>query len=618
MLKISEITYSVAGKSLFESASANIPTGHKVGLIGRNGTGKTTLFRLIQKQFSLQSGEISLPKKTRIGSISQDPPSHNLSLLETVLAEDQERTKLLEKSNCEEDPEKIAEMQTRLSEIDAWSAEARASTILKGLGFDRYQQETLYSSLSGGWRMRVALASSLFTHPDLLLLDEPTNYLDLEGAIWLENFLAKYPRTFIIISHDRRILNYSINSILHLEDRKLTLFKGTFDKFSEERQNKIKAIQAEKKRQEAKRSHLESYVRRFRFKADKARQAQSRIKKINRMTTISLPQEIALKQFSFPEPEKLAPPILRLEECSVGYNERPVLKRLELRIDQDDRIALLGKNGQGKSTLAKLIARKLKPISGKLFSSPNLRIGYFSQHQVDELLLNETPLDHIKRLKPEAKVIELYNILASFSISAEQSDTKIRYLSGGQKVRLSLLTSTLEKPHIMILDEPTNHLDLESREALVIALKSYSGAIIIISHDFHLLSLTVDKLWLVKQGEVSIYNKDLEDYRQDLLSHKNSSHPKKDVRGSKKEKRDNKSKIVILRKEVEKSEKRLEKLHEMREKLAKKLSEPSIYTSTHKNSVIEWNRKYSEIKDAIVIAENLWVKAVENLEDEEA
>ena len=613
MLKISNISYSVEGRPLFDGASATIPDGHKVGLVGRNGTGKTTLFRLIRAELALEGGSLSLPSRAQIGGVAQEVPSNEVSLIDTVLAAHSERASLLAEAETATDPIRIADIQTRLSDIDAWSAEARAASILKGLGFDREKQAMPCSAFSGGWRMRVALAGVLFAQPDLLLLDEPTNYLDLEGAIWLESYLAKYPHTVIIISHDRGLLNRSVGSILHLEDRKLTFYNGAYDTFAKTRAARLATAEAEAKKQAARRAHLQSYVDRFRYKADKARQAQSRLKAIARLEPITRPQEAALRRFSFPEPEELSPPILRVEDGIVGYDGTAVLSKLDLRIDQDDRIALLGQNGEGKSTLAKLISDRLTPMGGRVVRSSKLRIGYFAQHQVDELHIDETPLDHIRRLRPSKTPAQLRAILGGFGIGAEQAETLVGRLSGGQKARLSLLLATLDAPHMLILDEPTNHLDIESREALVEALTAYSGAVILISHDMHLLSLVADRLWLVKDGKVTPYEDDLETYRKELLgSDKPATQqaPKKP-----KPKRASRDEILTLRSEVRKCEARLEKLNEMRDKLAEKLADPALYDDTRIGELATWNGKYKEVMEALDRAENLWLVAQENLEN---
>jgi len=615
MIKLHDISYSVEGRPLLENASATIPAGHKVGLVGRNGTGKTTLFRLIRGELSLETGSIELPRQARIGGVAQEVPGNDISLLDTVLAADTERAELLAEAERADDPNRIAEIQTRLADIDAWSAEGRASSILKGLGFSPKKQQMPCSAFSGGWRMRVALAAVLFAQPDLLLLDEPTNYLDLEGAIWLESYLAKYPHTVIIVSHDRGLLNRAVGSILHLEDRKLTFYQGAYDTFVKTRAARLASAEAEAKRQDARRTHLQSYVDRFRYKADKAKQAQSRLKMISKLEPITRPQEAALRRFSFPEPEELSPPIVRVENGTVGYEDTAILSRLDLRIDQDDRIALLGQNGEGKSTLSKLISGRLDPMAGRVVTSNKLRIGYFAQHQVDELFVDETPLDHIRRLRPEKTPAQLRAILGGFGIGAEQADTEVGRLSGGQKARLSLLLATIDAPHLLILDEPTNHLDIESREALVEALTTYSGAVVLVSHDMHLLSLVADRLWLVKGGRVTPYDDDLDTYRSQLLS---GDKPTTMAPSDKpKIKRASRDEILALRAEVRKCEDRLEKLMEMHEKLSAKLADPELYSDNNIADLEVWNKKFAEVEEAMSRAETLWVTALEKLDTAE-
>ena len=616
MLRIDSITYAVAGRTLLSEASATVPNGHKVGVVGRNGTGKTTLFRLIRGELSLEGGSITLPPRARIGGVAQEVPSSETSLLDTVLAADTERSALMAEADTAEDPHRIAEIQTRLADIDAWSAEARASSILRGLGFDTEQQSRPCSDFSGGWRMRVALAAVLFSQPDLLLLDEPTNYLDLEGALWLENYLAKYPHTVLIISHDRGLLNRAVGAILHLEDQKLTLYQGPYDQFARQRAERLAQAEALARKQETRRAHLQSYVDRFRYKADKAKQAQSRLKALEKMQPITSPQEAALRRFAFPSPEELSPPIIRIESGAVGYSETPILKRLNLRIDQDDRIALLGKNGQGKSTLSKLLSERLALMEGKMTRSAKLRIGYFAQHQVDELYVDETPIDHLRRERPEQTPGQLRSILAGFGLGADQAETEVARLSGGQKARLSLLLATLDAPHLLILDEPTNHLDIESREALVEALTDYSGAVILVSHDMHLLSMTADRLWLVSDGTVRPYEGDLETYRADLLAaDKPSQKPKAQAPAPKRASRDA---LLALRAEVRKCESRVEKLTEMREKLDEKLANPALYDGTKADEIAKWQKKHAEVIEGLDKAEALWMTALEKLESAEA
>src|SRR6056297_1329937 len=614
MLHINDISYSVAGRPLLEHTTASIPDGHKVGIVGRNGTGKTTLFRLIRGELTLDTGEITLPSRARIGGVAQEVPSNEVSLIDTVLAADTERAALMTEADTATDATRIADIQTRLADIDAWSAEARAASILKGLGFTNAEQAQPCSAFSGGWRMRVALAAVLFAQPDLLLLDEPTNYLDLEGALWLESYLARYPHTVLVISHDRGLLNRAVGAILHLEDRKLTLYQGPYDTFAATRAARIAVAQAEAKKQDARRAHLQSFVDRFRYQANKARQAQSRIKMLERMEPITAPAERAFRKFTFPEPEQLSPPILRVESGSVGYDSTPVLRRLNLRIDQDDRIALLGRNGEGKSTLSKLLSDKLQLIEGQVHKASKLRVGYFAQHQVDELHLDETPIDHIRRLRPTETPARLRARLGGFGIGAEQAETLVGQLSGGQKARLSLMLATLDAPHMLILDEPTNHLDIESREALVEALTAYSGAIILVSHDMHLLSLVADRLWLVNKGEVRPYEGDLESYRAMLLSGTDADKPAPKPKVHK-PKRPSRDAVLKLRQDVKKCEQRVEKLTEMEGKVAKKLADPAIYDDVH--GVTEWQKKYAEIEDGLALAERLWLEALERLEEAE-
>lgn len=604
MLKIEDITYNVEGRPLFEGATATIPTGHKVGIVGRNGAGKTTLFRLIRGELALEGGTITLPQRARIGGVAQEAPSSETSLLDTVLNADTERAGLLHEAEIATDPHRIAEIQARLTDIDAWSAEGRASSILKGLGFDADQQQMPCSAFSGGWRMRVALAGVLFAQPDYLLLDEPTNYLDLEGSLWLESYLQKYPHTVLIISHDRALLNRAVQGILHLDQKKLTYWTGPYDQFARQMAERRSVLQAEAKKVELRRAHLQSFVDRFKAKASKAVQAQSRVKMLEKLTPITAPEDAKKVVFTFPAPEELAPPIINLDGAAVGYGGAPVLKRLNLRIDQDDRIALLGRNGEGKSTLSKLLAGKLQACEGKLSRSSKLRIGYFAQHQVDELHIDETPLQHVQRMRPAC--------ISGFGLMADQADTVVGRLSGGQKARLSLLLATIDAPHLLILDEPTNHLDIESREALVNALTEYSGAVILVSHDMHLLGLVADRLWLVKGGAVTPYTEDLEAYRRQLLA--GEDEVKVAAKPVEKKPKASRDEVLSLKAEVRKCEDRLAKLNDMGDKLAKKLADPALYEDSRKGELATWNAKYAEVRQALDKAEAMWLAAQEKLE----
>ncbi|MDA9329387.1 ATP-binding cassette domain-containing protein [bacterium] len=617
MLKINDISYSIAGRQLLTNASATIPSGHKVGIVGRNGTGKTTLFKLITNELGLDDGNIEIPKKMRIGGVAQEAPASDDSLLETVLSSDTERTELLKEAETASDPNRIADIHGRLSDIDAYSAEARAASILSGLGFSSAAQARPCHEFSGGWRMRVALAGVLFAQPDILMLDEPTNYLDLEGTIWLETYLKKYPHSILIISHDRQLLNTSVNAILHLTDKQLTLYQGNYDTFDSVRRAKLAEQDSMARKQQATREHLQSFVDRFRAKASKAKQAQSRIKMLEKMEPIAAGVENAVAAFDFPTPEELSPPILRLEDTSVGYDEKPILKDLNLRIDQSDRIALLGANGQGKSTLSKLLADRLIPMNGNLVRSSKLKIGYFAQHQVDELHLDETPLQHITREFPGETPSKLRSRLARGGIGPEQALTEVGRLSGGQKARLSLLLATVEAPHLLILDEPTNHLDIESRESLVFALAAYEGAVILVSHDPHLVNAVADTLWLVKDGQVNVYYEDLNAYKKLLLSERGladkSEKPKK-VKKKRLSHGEQRKILTPYQLEVTKCEERLNKIMDIKEKIDKALADPDIYTNKNPEKFENLSKKRAEAEEAIIKAEALWVSAEENLE----
>ncbi len=622
MIRIDDISYSIQGRQLLAGASATIPYGHKVGIVGRNGTGKTTLFHLTTGKLILDGGTITTAKGLRVGGVSQEVPSNDISLLDTVLAADTERAALMAEAETAQDPDRIGEIYERLTAIDAYSGEARAASILNGLGFDREAQLRACSEFSGGWRMRVALAGVLFWQPEILMLDEPTNYLDLEGTIWLENYLAKYPHTVLIISHDRTLLNKSVNSILHLYDQKLNLYQGNYDTFDSVRRAKLAEQASMAKKQDAAREHLQSFVDRFRAKASKAKQAQSRLKMLEKMEPIASSVENAVATFNFPEPTELSPPILRLDGVDVGYDGTSILRNLNLRIDQTDRIALLGANGQGKSTLSKLLADKLQPMEGKLVRSSKLKIGYFAQHQVDELHLDETPLQHIQRERPQEGQARLRARLAAGGVGQEQVDTLVGKLSGGQKARLSLLLATLEAPHLVILDEPTNHLDIESREALAMALAGYQGAVVLVSHDPHLINAIADQLWLVKDGTVKPFLEDMEAYKTLLLSERGaggaaSEQKKKKEKGPKVKRLSNSERKKLttpLKEEVTKCEERIEKLEEMKVKIADMMADPNFYAPENASKIEDLTKKHGEILQAMEKAETLWETAVEALE----
>ncbi|MEQ8267829.1 MAG: ATP-binding cassette domain-containing protein [Parvibaculum sp.] len=519
MLHINDLTFRMEGRLLLDHVTAAVPPGQRTGFVGRNGTGKSTLLKLITNEYTPETGGISFPKNWRVGMVRQEVLAGPTSLIDTVLAADVERSALLAEAETATDPHRIAEIHTRLADMGAHAAPARAATILSGLGFDEAAQARPCSDFSGGWRMRVALASVLFSEPDLLLLDEPTNYLDLEGTIWLEDYLRSYPYTVLIVSHDRDLLNNVAQNILHLEHKKLSVYSGNYDRFDRTRREKLMLQLSMKKKQEDQRRHMESFIERFKAKASKARQAQSRMKALAKMEPIADILNERVLPFRFPAPDKpLASPIIRLEHASVGYEPgKPVLKDLDLRIDQDDRIALLGANGNGKSTFAKLLCDRLQVTAGHKYDSKKLRIAYFAQHQLDELNMGDTPYEHFRELKPDATQAQTRAIAGSYGFGADKADTKVEKLSGGEKARLLFAIATFHKPHMIILDEPTNHLDVDSREALVMAINDYDGAFILISHDRHLVETCADRLWLVADGTVAPYDGDLNDYRKWLL-----------------------------------------------------------------------------------------------------
>ena len=615
MLSLSKISYAIEGKPLFENASATIPTGHKVGIVGRNGTGKTTLFKLIKGDLALDGGQIEVPSYFRIGGVEQEAPASQDSLLDTVLAADEERSSLLAEAETAQDASRIADIYQRLGDIDAYSAEARASAILAGLGFNFEAQQRPCHDFSGGWRMRVALAAVLFSQPDLLLLDEPTNYLDLEGAFWLEQFLAKYQKTSLIISHDRELLNKSVTGILHLSNHELSYYTGSYDQFDSERRAKLEQQSAMKRKQDAQRAHIQSFVDRFRAKASKARQAQSRLKQLEKMQPIAALSENAVAGFSFPTPAALRPPLVVIDKGQVGYETKPILSRLNLRLDSDDRIALLGANGEGKSTLSKLLADRLPLMDGEMQKSGKLRVGFFAQHQLDELVEGESAYQHISRLRPDDSEKHLRTRLGAAGFNNEIVDMAVEKLSGGQKARLLMLIATIDAPHILILDEPTNHLDIESREALVLALNDYEGAVILVSHDTHLVESVADRLWLVKDGHVAPFEGDMDEYKKLILQNAKGERPAKEKKADTRSKAagakaQEKTKInpVKLKAERRDIEADMAKLSARKEVLEAQMADPDFYSKTDGVVIAKTTSELAVIIDDLSRAEERWLE----------
>jgi ATP-binding cassette, subfamily F, member 3 len=588
MLHINDLTYRIEGRTLFDGATAGIPTGHKVGLVGRNGAGKTTLLKIISGELSPDDGSVTVARSMRIGHIAQEAPGGSDSLIEWVLAADTERKRLLAEAETAEDAHRIGEIHERLADIEAHSAPARAAQILAGLGFDEAAQQRPCSALSGGWRMRVALAAVLFLEPEILLLDEPTNYLDLEGALWLESYLRAYPHTVLIVSHDRDLLNRAVTAILHLERGKLTLYAGGYDDFEEARRAKQRLELKLKKKQDDERRRIQAFIDRFKAKATKAAQAQSRVKALAKMQPIAAQMEERVTPFHLPQPAKpLASPLLRLEEVAVGYApDHTVLSGLNLRIDQDDRIALLGQNGNGKSTFAKLIAGKLDPLRGRVYGQKRVDVGYFAQHQLDELNPLETPYDVMLQLMPEATEAQRRTRLGTYGFSADKADTKCANLSGGEKARLLLAIAAFHGPHLLILDEPTNHLDVDSREMLVHALTEYEGAVILISHDRHLIEATADRLWVVRNGGIKPYDDDIDAYRAELLTERGAgtrgqSRASAAARNARSEQRranaDKRASLAPLKKAVQVAERAVEAITAEIARLDALLADPELY-----------------------------------------
>ena len=525
MLQIDNLVFNAWGRRFFDRASVTLPIGAKVGLVGRNGAGKTTLFKLITGALQADGGDIGLPKAARLGIVDQEHPATPDSLLDTILAADAERAALLLAADTAA-PEDIAGLYERLGEIDADRAPARAGEILAGLGFSAADLHRPMAEFSGGWRMRVALAAALFAAPDLLLLDEPTNYLDLEGALWLEARLRRYPHGALVISHDRELLNNSVDHILHLADGQLTLYPGGYDAFEERRADNARLQASARVKQEAERAHLQAFVDRFGASASKAAQAQSRVKRLAKLPPVSVTVEARVAPFALPSPPRpLAPPLLRWEGVDAGYGDTRVLRALNLRLDVDDRIGLLGVNGAGKSTFAKLAAGAIDPLCGSVQRERRLGVGWFHQHQIEALDPADTPLGILRRTRPDDSETSVRSRLAGFGISFEKQATTVENLSGGERARLLLNLVAMAAPHLLILDEPTNHLDIDSRRALLDALNDYRGAVILITHDRSLMEMVADRLWLAADGTVAPFDGDMDDYARFVLDRAKGAAP---------------------------------------------------------------------------------------------
>jgi ATP-binding cassette subfamily F protein 3 len=617
MLAIDNIVVRIAGREILSGATANLPAGRRIGLVGRNGAGKSTLFKVILGQLQPDDGQVSWPNVWRVGAVAQEAPGTDVSLIDTVLEADAERTRLLAEAEHESDGHRLGDIYSRLDAIDAYTAPARAAEILAGLGFSAEDQLRPCREFSGGWRMRVALAAILFSAPDLLLLDEPTNYLDLEGVMWLENFLQKYRGTVVIVSHDRDLLNTAAEFILHMERGKLTLYTGNYDTFVQTRAAKRALDVAFAKKQEAARAHMQSFVDRFKAKASKARQAQSRMKMLAKMTVVEVPVDENVAPIRIPTAVQASPPLITMDRASVGYEAgHPILTGLSFRFDPEDRIALLGKNGNGKSTLAKLLAGKLEVMGGEFVRARKLVVGYFAQHQQEELDTTITPIETLSRLRPKLTVEQVRGQLGGFGFSADKALTKVGQLSGGERARLMLALATLDKPNLLILDEPTNHLDIDARSELLNALNDFDGAVVLVSHDRRLIEATADRLLLVADGKVSPFEGDLDDYRRFLLNGDNKPtrraepelKPTKEIarRGA----ADKRKELKPLKDRIDSAESQIAALQAELVKLDRALSDPLLFTrDPAKGSAV--SKKRADAARKLAAAESLWVSAQE-------
>jgi ATP-binding cassette subfamily F protein 3 len=618
VLTLRDLTLRMAGRPLLEGASLQVDTGRKIGLVGRNGAGKSTLIRAILGEVATDGGDIRLAARARIGHVAQEAPAGDESLLEVVLAADTERAALLAELEAGAEGSRAAEIHERLIAIRADAAPARAATILSGLGFDAAAQARPSREYSGGWRMRVSLARALFLEPELLLLDEPTNHLDLEATLWLEEWLRKFSGAAIVISHDRGMLDRCVDAIAHLDQRRITLYPGNFESFVRIRTERAQQQAAQNARIAAQRAHMQAFVDRFRAQATKARQAQSRLKALERLPAIESIVEDVATRFAFPEPEELSPPILQIGKGVAGYGERVVLRGLDIRLDQEDRVALLGANGNGKSTLAKLVAGRLAPLAGEIHRDRRLRVGYFAQHQAEELNPEGTPLSHMAEALPRATETQCRAQLARFGLDADRAETRVTSLSGGEKARLLLALTTREAPHLLILDEPTNHLDIDAREALVKALADYQGAVLLISHDPHLVELVADRLWLVADGTVTPFEGDLEDYRAHLAERARAGAKPADAaparRDERRERAEQRENLAPLRQRLKAVEAQMAKLTEEAKVIDNALSDPRLYERSKPDLIARATARRAAIAKEMEALETEWLELSETLE----
>ncbi|MBA3667486.1 MAG: ABC-F family ATP-binding cassette domain-containing protein [Sphingomonas sp.] len=615
MLTIAGITVRLGGRTILDKATAAITPRSRVGLIGRNGAGKSTLMKVMIGQLDPDDGEIEMPRGIRLGYIAQETPSGTATPFETVLAADTERATLMAEAESCHDPDRLGHVYDRLLAIDAYTADARAARVLLGLGFDEEMQGRPLDSYSGGWKMRVALAALLFSEPDVLLLDEPSNHLDLEATLWLENFLKNYPGTLVVISHERDLLNNVVDTIAHLEGGKLSLYAGGYDSFERQRAERAAQLAAAKASQDAQRARLQDYIARNSARASTAKQAQSRAKMLAKMQPIAALADDPSLSFDFPSPTELKPPLITLDMASVGYTPgTPVLRKLNLRIGPDDRIALLGRNGNGKTTLARLLAAQLAPMDGAINASGKMRVGYFTQYQVEELDGDDTPLQHMTRAMASKTPGAVRAQLGRFGFSGDKAMTRVDKLSGGERARLALALITRDAPHLLILDEPTNHLDVDSREALVQALNGYDGAVILVSHDRHMVELVADRLVLVDGGKAIDYAGSIDDYIDFILGRNQPRGEAKPSKADRKTASKARDEAKALRQAAADAEAATARLVAEVEKLDRALIDPTAEPGLARLSMSEIAQRRVTIAADLEAAEARWLETSEQLE----
>jgi ATP-binding cassette, subfamily F, member 3 len=615
MLNLNGITVRLGGRTILDRATAALPPRSRVGLIGRNGAGKTTLMKVVAQLMEADGGTVDMPKNAKIGYIAQEAPSGQTTPFEEVLKADTERAALMDEEEHTDDHHRIGEIHERLIAIDAHAAPARASRILVGLGFDEDMQHRPLDSYSGGWKMRVALAALLFSEPDLLLLDEPSNHLDLEATMWLESFLKSYRATMVLISHERDLLNNVVDHILHLEGGKTTLYPGGYDAFERQRAERLAQLASAQAAQDAQRAKLQDYVARNSARASTAKQAQSRAKMLAKMQPIAAISEDPSLTFDFPSPDALKPPLVTLDMAAVGYSATPVLRKLNFRLDPDDRVALLGRNGNGKTTLARLLAAQLPAMEGQIAVSGKMRVGYFTQYQVEELDRDDTPLEHMTRMMKGMSPGAVRAQLGRFGFSGNKAITQVGKLSGGERARLALALITRDAPHMLILDEPTNHLDVDAREALVQALNAYDGAVVIVSHDRHMIELTADRLVLVDEGTAQEFAGTLDDYTDLILKGAAKGNaPKRDKKEERKAAAAAREQEAALRKAAVSAETEMATLTDRRSAIERAMFDPTSTTGPDaKLTMSELMKLRADITAKIEAAESKWLEASEAL-----